>query len=96
MNKLKNLTKGLPTGIPGLGQIDDCMDTFKLMPENIMNFLGSFKEKSKLKGGEAVNILKFIGTVLLFICVFPALPFLFIMAIMISTIKYLMLKLGNI
>jgi len=82
--------------IPGMGAIDDCMDTFKLVPENIFRFLGSFTDKTKQKGSEAYGILKFIGAVLLFICVFPALPFFFVLAIMIAVMKYLLLKFSNL
>jgi len=75
---------------------EDCMDTFKLVPENIFRFIGSFTDQTKQKGSEAYGILQFIGSVLLFICVFPALPFFFVMAIMIATMKYIILKFSNL
>lgn len=82
--------------LPGMDTLEDCMDTFKLMPENILMFLGDFKEQGNQKRNEVYRILKFIGSVLLFICVFPALPFFFVMAIMIACMKYLILKFSNL
>ena len=82
--------------LPGFDKIEDCMDTFKLMPETILKFLGDFKNQTKQKGNEAYGILKFIGAVILFICVFPALPFFFVMAVMIASMKYILLKFSNL
>ena len=50
--------------LPGFDKIEDCMDTFKLMPETILKFLGDFKNQTKQKGNEAYGILKFIGAVI--------------------------------
>lgn len=82
--------------LPGMNQVEDCMDTFKIMPENILKFLGNFKTDSNESGKKAYGIIKYIGAVLLFLCVFPALPFFFILAIMIATMKYIVLKFGNL
>ena len=96
MNKLKDLTSGITGQLPSLNQVEDCMDTFKLVPENFFNFMGDFKTDSLKKGSEIYRLLKFIGVVILFICVFPAIPFFFVIAVMISVMKYMMLKLRTL
>ena len=46
--------------IPGMGKVEDCMDTFKIMPENILKFLGDFKIDSNDSGKKAYGIIKYI------------------------------------
>ena len=94
MNKLKYMASGGQK--EGLNEVEGCMNTFKLVPQNFFNFMDDFKTDSVKKGSELYRMLKFTGVVILFIIVFPAIPFFFVMAVMISVMKYLILKLRTL
>jgi hypothetical protein len=97
MNKiLKYAQKSGVPNIPGIEEVQDCMDVFSIVPSNILSFIGEFSGDVSKKGGTIYDFLKFIFSVVMFICVFPALPFFFVMALMISSIKYLFFKLRKI
>ena len=62
--------------IPGMGQVEDCMDTFKIMPENILKFLGDFKTDSNESGKKVIS-LELALEVIKLTCPFPVNPFVF-------------------
>ena len=79
---------------------NECLDTFKLIPESLLGLINnSSKTGGQLVGGFKYTFLKtikYIGSIILFICVVPALPFIFIMSVMFASLKYLFVKLSNI
>ena len=72
---------------------DSCMNTFSLVPKGVFNFLNEVKDTTIKGGSTSVNILKFIWAIIIFICVFPALPFLLVLSVMSAVVKYFALKL---
>lgn len=71
---------------------NDCMDTFTLVPQSVFNILNDIKTNTVKGGIGTLNILNFIWAIVIFICVFPALPFFFVFSIMSAVIKYFALK----
>ena len=71
---------------------DSCMNTFTLVPQSIFNFLDNIKTKTKKGSMITTNFFRFVWSVILFICVFPAIPFFLVMSIMFSVVKYFLLK----
>ena len=73
-----------------------CMDSIKDIP----NILGLLKEKGDNKvefASEGImKFLKFIGSLFLFICIFPLIPIFYLMSIMLAVIKYIVLKLRKL
>jgi len=89
--------------IGGLGDLLDstahdtqksCMDSIKDIP----NMLGLLRVKGEHKAEKStegiMKFLKFIGTLFLFICIFPLIPIFYLMSIMLAVIKYVLLKLS--
>jgi hypothetical protein len=82
------------SGIPGLeSKQESCIDSIKEIP----TMLGLMKMDALSKGEVASEgikkFLKFISSLFLFICIFPLIPILYFMAIMLAVIKYVFLKL---
>ena len=78
--------------------VDECLDTFKLIPESLLGLMGGGLGTKAAAAGEGaknifLNLIKFIGSIILFICVLPALPFIFVMSVMFASLKYLFVKL---
>ena len=71
---------------------DSCMDTFTLVPQSVFNIINEIKTSSIKGGVQSVNILKFIWAIVIFICVFPALPFFMVLSVMSAVVKYFALK----
>ena len=71
-----------------------CMDSIKDIP----NMLGLLRQKGEHKAERAtegiIKFLKFIGSLFLFICIFPLIPIFYLMSIMLAVIKYVLLKLS--
>lgn len=77
-----------------------CLDSLDL---TINNFVDAFSEgNDKLKGAagaatsKVFSSLKLIGSVVLLACLFPALPFIIVMAATLAIIKYFLLRIRNL
>ena len=73
--------------------VDECLDTFKLIPESLLGFIGGSNPASSTNN-TFLKLIKYIGSIILFICVVPALPFIFIMSVMFASLKYLFVKIS--
>ena len=77
---------------------DDCMDSF----ENLINALFSIfnfnnnsnNNKNNSLTSDIFKVFEFFIKLILFLMIFPAIPFYVVMAFALSTIKYLTLKLS--
>lgn len=79
----------------------ECMKTYNTVPEFFLSMLGlsnagektnNLKSIFKEKTGNLTNFLGFLLNIFLFICIFPLIPLFFILAVMLSVIKYILLK----
>lgn len=73
-----------------------CMDSITDIPNmlGLLRVKGEHKTKMATEG--IMKFLKFIGSLFLFICIFPLIPIFYLMAIMLSIMKYVMLKLSKL
>ena len=72
---------------------DGCIDQFETLVDTIFSF-----SKSSTYGAKS-SIFKFFNTlyrILLFLIIFPAIPFYIVMAFALSSIKYMVLKLRTL
>ena len=79
----------------------ECMKTYNTVPEFFSSMLGltnvskktdSITSIFKEKTGNFTNFLSFLLNIFLFVCIFPLIPLFFILAVMLSVIKYILLK----
>lgn len=78
-----------------------CLDSLDLTINNFVDAFSGGKDKLTSAAANAAtsklfSSLKLIGSVVLLACLFPALPFLIVMAATLAIIKYFLLRIRNL
>ena len=72
---------------------ESCSESLDLTINNFVNFFSESKEE---KVSKTFNALKLMGSVVLLACLFPALPFIVVMAATLAIMKYFVLRIRNL
>lgn len=81
-------------GIPGLESTQQsCIDSITEIPSMLGLLKMDALSKTEVVSEGIQKFLKFISSLFLFICIFPLIPILYFMAVMLAVMKYIFLKL---